>query len=273
MSEPDAFPNTAVPQKRPLSYEELRDVIDLSLWAGQLLLQHGADSHRVEETVHRIGTSLGCNWMDILVSPNVLLVTTTSGQEFRTKTRRIVRIGVNLWVVTAVHRLSRRITSGELDRFQARAELERISTEPPRYNRWTVVLMVGAACAAFSQLFNGDWAALAITFGAAAVAMFARQELSKRHFNNLIIVTICALIAGLIAGGGAWLNLSQQPEAAIVSSVLLLVPGIYLINAAEDLIEGYVLIGLARGVVGLLISLAIALGLLIALRLTGVGSL
>ena len=50
-------------QKEPLDREELRDVIDLALWAGQMLLQNGADAERVEETVHRhwhgIGRGMG----------------------------------------------------------------------------------------------------------------------------------------------------------------------------------------------------------------------
>src|SRR5690606_40700086 len=77
--------------KPQLSYEALRDIIDLSLWAGQLLLQHGADTQMVEETIHRLGTALGCNWLDILVSPNALVITAHSGIEFRTKVRRVVR--------------------------------------------------------------------------------------------------------------------------------------------------------------------------------------
>ena len=36
-------------QKPLMAREELRDVIALSLWAGQMLLQNGADSQRVEE--------------------------------------------------------------------------------------------------------------------------------------------------------------------------------------------------------------------------------
>ena len=32
-----------VSKKPPLEREALRDVIDLSLWAGQMLLQHGAE--------------------------------------------------------------------------------------------------------------------------------------------------------------------------------------------------------------------------------------
>jgi uncharacterized membrane protein YjjP (DUF1212 family) len=60
--------------KPPLEHDALRDVIDLTLWTGQMLLQHGAESARIEETVHRMGTGLGADWLDILVSPNMRLV-------------------------------------------------------------------------------------------------------------------------------------------------------------------------------------------------------
>ena len=267
---PGIYPENDASQKRPLAYHELRDIIDLSLWAGQMLLQHGATSQRVEESVHRIGTGLGCDWLDILVSPNVITITASSGAEFRTKLRRVSSLGVDLGKVTAVNDLSRLISNGELDRFQMRTELEHIDIMPRSYNRWLVVLMVGLACAAFSRLFGGDWIIFGITFGASAVAMLLRQELSHRYFNPLLVVVACAFVAGCLASTAGLFQLSDQPETALAAAVLLLVPGVPLINAAQDLIRGHLVTGIARGVTGLLISLAIALGLLLALSLTGV---
>ncbi|MCB9009095.1 MAG: threonine/serine exporter family protein [Ardenticatenaceae bacterium] len=256
--------------KRPLAYHELRDIIDLSLWAGQMLLQHGATSQRVEESVHRIGTGLGCDWLDILVSPNVITITASSGSEFRTKLRRVTSLGVDLGKVTALNDLSRRIISGEVDHFQARTELKKIDQMPRSYNRWLVVIMVGLACAAFSRLFGGDWIIFGITFGASAVAMFLRQELTQRYFNPLLVVVTCAFVAGCLASTAGLFKLSNQSEIALAAAVLLLVPGVPLINAAQDLIRGHLVTGITRGVTGLLISLAIALGLLLAISLTGV---
>ena len=94
--------------KPELDREELRDVIDLALWAGQMLLQNGADAERVEETVQSIGTKLGAGGVDALVSPNALIITTTSGAEFRTKVRRITHLGVNLATVEAISHLNHR---------------------------------------------------------------------------------------------------------------------------------------------------------------------
>lgn len=266
-------PQAQTPKKRPLEREELRDVIDLSLWAGQLLLQNGAETERVEETVHRLGTALGCDWMDILVSPNAIIATTISGEEFRTKTRRVVGYRVNMTIVSAVNRLSRRVESGELDRIQVRSELRRITDLKSHYNRWLVVLMVGLACGAFSRLFEGDWPVFIVTTVAASSAMFVRQELTEQHFNALLVTIATAFVAGLIASLATVLQISPQPQIALAASVLLLVPGVPLINAAEDIIKGHLVTGIVRGISGVLTALAIALGLLLAMRVMGIGGL
>lgn len=275
----DGFARLGMPQidqpleKPPLEREALRDVIDLALWAGQLLLQHGAETERVEETVHRLGTALGAQWLDILVSPNAVIVTTSSGEEFRTKVRRVVTLGVNLSMIAEVNDMSHRVEAGELDRFAMRSELTRIGMMPPLYNRWLVVGLVGLACAAFSRLVGGDGAVFSVTLVASSAATFVRQEMMRRSFNPLMVVIVTAFVAGLLASAATVLRLSAQPQIALASAVLLLVPGVHLINSAEDLIKGHMVTGIVRGVTGALISLCIALGLLLAMRLMGVPGL
>jgi uncharacterized membrane protein YjjP (DUF1212 family) len=264
---------TMIELERTLDREALRDVIDLALWSGQLLLQHGAESARVEETVHKIGTGLGANWMDILVSPNVIIATTISGEEFRTKVRRVIQLGVNMTIVAEVNDLSRRVVAGQLDRRAVRAELERISRGRPHYSRAVTILAAGFGCAAFSQLFGGDAAAFAITFVAASAAMWLRQTLLRERFNPLLVVIITAFAASALAAALPLLAGAALREEALIASVLLLVPGIHLLNAAEDVIAGHLITGIARGFLGVVISLCIALGLLLALRLLGINAL
>ena len=257
-------------QRDPLPHAELQDVIDLALWAGQMLLQHGARTQRVEETVHHLGTGLGCDWLDILVCPNAIVLTTSSGQAFRTKIRRVSRVGVNMSVAAEINALSRRVTEEGLDRHQVRAALERIDQMPLPYNRWLVVVMVGLACAALSRLFGGDAVVFGATFVASATAMWVRQELTRRYFNVFLVVTVTAFVAGILASLPTLFSWGAQPQLALAASVLLLVPGAPLITAAQDLIEGHLVTGLARGLYGSLVSLAIAIGLLLAMWLMGV---
>ena len=266
------IPVPATP-KPPLDHETLRDVIDLALWTGQLLLQNGAESARVEETIHRLGTALGANWMDILVSPNAILVTTISGQEFRTKIRRVVAMGVNMQIVAEVRTMLHQVERGQVDRAGTRETLTRHSHLKPQYNRLTVVVMVGLGCAAFSRLFGGDWPVFFVTFFAAGIAHFVRQELQRRYFNSLIVVVVTSFVASLVAAIAALYKLSPQPQTALIASVILLVPGIHLVNAMRDLIAGHLVTGIVRGVVGGMVSLGIALGLVMAMRLLGVAGL
>ncbi|MCL4249053.1 MAG: threonine/serine exporter family protein [Anaerolineae bacterium] len=256
--------------KVPLSHEALRDTIDLCLWAGQLLIQYGAETQLAEESVHRLGTGLGCDWLDVFISSNALTITASSGVEFRTKTRRIVTHPVNFGSITAVIDMLARVQRGELTRQQVRLALRMISDTPRTYNRWIVIVFVGLACAAFSRLFEGDWPAFWLTWAAAALATFVRQEFSRRSFNLLLVTIATAFTAGVLAGIGTLMRLTETPQIALAAAVLLLVPGVPLINAAEDLIKGHVVTGISRGVWGGLISLAIALGLLIAFTLLGV---
>jgi uncharacterized membrane protein YjjP (DUF1212 family) len=258
--------------KPPLSHDDLRETIDLALWAGQLLMQSGAETALVESSVHRIGTGLGCDWLDVFVSPNAITITASSGDEFRTKTRRVVPQAVNMTIVYKIAQIEERLKlTGGMTRDSLRADLDYISTQPRAYPAWVTVVMVGLACAAFSQLFGGDAAAFAVTWIASSVAMFVRQQLVLRHFNTLLVAMITAFVAAGLAGVAIKAGWTQTPRATLAAAVLLLVPGVQLVNAAEDLIKGYTVTGLARGVVGALISFAIALGLLLAVSLLGVG--
>jgi uncharacterized membrane protein YjjP (DUF1212 family) len=186
--------------KPSLEREVLADIVDLALTAGQLLMQNGAESQRVEETVRLLGTGLGCDWGNVLVSYNAIIVTHVSGDEFRTKTRRVGAVGVDMSLIEAISHLAHRVEEGKVDRFKVRSELERISVTPRHYSRWVTALAVGLACAAFSRLFGGDWPVFGVTLAAATLAMVVRYELTHRNFNLLLVVIITAFVAGGLGG-------------------------------------------------------------------------
>ncbi len=115
-----------------------------------------------------------------------LVLPLNSGDDFRTKIRRINDSGVNMTTVSAVYRLKDRVIYEHLDRRQVRSELVRISNKKPLYNRWLIVFTIGFSCAAFSRLFGGDLLAFGVTFLASSLAMFVRQELNRHYFNPAI---------------------------------------------------------------------------------------
>lgn len=259
-------PITQAGPARPLDWDELTDVIDLALWTGLFLLEHGSSAMRVEDTVLRVGSALGCDRLDVLVSPNAIIVTTTEGHEFRTKLRRVTRFHVQLAAVVKLSTLVKQVEAGRLGRKELRAALDALCVEKPPYPRPLVVLMVGAACFAFAKIFGADWASAGVAFGAAATGMALRQELMARKTNPLLNVLVVAFVTASVASLLLRLVPSGTPQHALAASVLFLVPGVPLINAVEEVVKGHGLIALSRGAQGLLVLLAIALGLLVAMR-------
>ena len=239
-------------------------MIDLALWLGKLLLEHGSPAPRVERTVELVGTSLGCDHLDILVSPNVIMVTTSEGLQFRTKARRVAALHVNIGRVVTLGDLVRDVSTGRCGRVKLRERLESIASSPPEYSRPTAIAMVGLACAAFSRLFDGDWPTFGIVLVAASAGMAVRQELAARRYAPVLTVLAVSFTASLISVFATRFVHTATPQHALAASVLLLVPGVPLINAFEELVRGYSLMAVSRGVQGLAISLAIALGMLVA---------
>jgi uncharacterized membrane protein YjjP (DUF1212 family) len=233
-------------------------------------MQFGADTQRVETTVHHLGTALGAEWLDVFVSPNALIISTTDHEEFRTKVRRVMRLGgVNMAGVAAISQLV--YAAEELDRHTISHRLDEIATKPRHYGRSVQCILVGLACAAFSLLFGGDWAVFGTTWVAASVAMLIRHEMTRRQHNFALNAVVTAFVATLLASSATLFGWSNEPQIALAASVLLLVPGVPLVNAVEDLLSEHWVVGIVRGVVGLIMTLSVALGIAVALALLQIG--
>lgn len=261
------MPNLSKPA---LSTDDHAAIVDLSLLVGQLMLQHGAETQLIEETMHRLGTALGFTWLDIYVSPNALVVSSDHNGQFRTRTRRVAERPVNMTTVSCLVRLVQRVEQGLHNIDEVKQEIDRIMNIGHHYSRWQIVFAIGLACAAFCKIFGGGWQEMGVTFIASSTAMFLRQEMAKRHFNLYITVGTTAFTATLISSSASLMHWGLKPDTALAAAVLLLIPGVPFINSIQDLIKGYTTMGLARWTVGTLITLAISLGMILALSLTRV---
>lgn len=254
-----------------LTDEESFDVVDLALRAGQLLLQYGSETEKIEDAVFRLCTSLGCDISNLLVSHNAIMITVISGGKFRTKIQRVVRQTPNFDIVTEVTKLARQVEKNPIDRHAIREKLDAFESKKIDYARWQIIAMTALGCAAISRLFGGDWIAFVITFLAGGTAMFVRQQMVKIKYNLLVITGATAFVATMVASLAIWF--SSTPQIALASSVLLLAPSVPLINSVKDLIKGYLVIGWSSFLLGVLVSIATAIGILISISITGMDRL
>ena len=251
-----------------LNHEAQCELTRIAVRAGQLLLQHGAESRLVEQITQRIGVALGAENIELSVSSDAIVITSRVDGHCVTTTRRCYDRGINMHMVCEVLRICVMLEKQLLDGGQVKERLNRLV--PFKYNRWLVVLMVAFSCSSFSHFFGGDLPVYITTFFAAVAAMTLRQELAARHHNPFVNFAASAFLGTSIASIGVINEFGEDPKIAMAACVLLLVPGFPLINAASDMLKGHINTGIARWVFATLLTISASIGIVASMVVTGV---
>jgi uncharacterized membrane protein YjjP (DUF1212 family) len=241
---------------------KLNEVGALLLEIGNLLMCSGASTARVRMTINRISEALGYS-TNLFITHRALMLTISDAnhEQFLSSLKRVAPHGANFKMISGISRMSWRIVEDKWTLEQIKSEIKRL-TDLPHYPRAIVLLVVGLAGASFCKLFGGNYVEMLITFAASFVGLLVRQEATAKHFNQYLCVFFAAFTASFIAGSFKKFGLNMELEHAFATSVLFLVPGIPLINTFSDIIDGNILNGVIRGVHGLMVAVAISLGML-----------
>lgn len=249
--------------------ESQAKALEAAAFAGNLLLESGAELFRVEDTILRIAHTYGvasCN--TFILSSGIFITAGGPHEEYFARVRHIPLGAVRLDRVEAVNQLSREITAGQHTVDEAYALLQEIS-QKPRYPKLWRVAASGVACSSFCLLFGGgptDCVAALIT-GLLLYSYLLQLEgrkLSKITVNvsGGALVTLCAILL--------WkLGLGTQLGQIICGSIMPLVPGVSFTNAIRDIADGDYIAGSVRMIDALLIAFCIAGGVGLVYTIVG----
>ena len=246
------------------SLKKVKEAEAMLLNVGTLLMSSGASTGRVRTTVNRIADALGYNIELMITNRSLMLkVIDEETDHFIASLKRTSPHGVNFRVVSGISRMSWKVIEERWDISQINTEVDRL-VSLPHYPRLITLSSVALAGASFCALFGGKGYELLVVFIATFVGLFVRQEATKKRFNPYVSIIFASFVASVLSGLSVKIGLGSSPEVAFATSVLFLVPGVPLINSFTDMIDGNILNGIVRGIHGLIIALAIAIGLLCA---------
>jgi uncharacterized membrane protein YjjP (DUF1212 family) len=244
--------------------KDIKEAEDMLLNVGTLLMSSGASTGRVRTTVNRIADALGYNIELLITNRSLMLkVIDEHTDRFIASLKRTSPHGVNFRVVSGISRMSWKVVEENWTIPQINTEIDRLIALP-HYPRLIILSSVALAGSSFCALFGGKGIELAIAFVATFFGLFIRQEAMKKRFNPYVSIYFASFAASLVSGLSLKLGIGGSSDLAFATSVLFLVPGVPLINSFTDMIDGNILNGIVRGIHGLIIAFAIALGLLCA---------
>jgi len=222
----------------------------------------GANTERIRKTIQRISASFEYKAELVINHRSVLLSLENSNDgQIYTSLKRTGHHGANFRILSGISRMSWNIADEQLTVDQIHHEIDRLEALP-HFPRIVVLLLVSLAGASFCRLAGGVIPDMLFAFTATFVGLFVRQEAVKHSFNTYLCVFVASFAASLVAGLGYKLGIADPGNHGFVTSVLFLIPGVPLINSFSDLIDGNIQTGIIRGINSLIISFAIALGLL-----------
>ena len=241
---------------------------DLAVTMGYHLAMSGAETFRVEDTIHRILRAYGVE-CEVFAIPNCVSVSleAANGKPLMLM-RRIGFHGNDLEKLEKLNELSRRICAERPEVDTAMSWLEQTLAARRSYSAAAVYLgnlLVGLG---FCLVFGGTlldclWAGLmGLIIG--VVTRFMDKQEANPFFSTILASCLMALPAYAAAGLG-WLN---SPDAAIIGTLMILVPGLLITNSMRDIIYGDTNSGIFRIVQVLLSALAIAMGTAAAWHIT-----
>ena len=243
-------------------------LLEMVGFAGKLLIESGAEIYRVEETMVRLCTCFHeVDDAESFVTPTGIMFSVTVAKKTVTKVLRVRSKGTDLHCIDRINDLSRRATTHAYSIDDIMAELQEIAKEP-RYG-FSVTLLFGALSAfGFALFFHGSYREAIISFVIGMVIKIVSFIFEKREWNAFFTNALSSGIAAVCALGAHELFPIVDTDIVIISSIMLLVPGLAITNAVRDTMAGDYLSGVSRATEAFLIAIALAAGIGFVLSMT-----
>ena len=121
-------------------------LLDMAVFAGDILMQNGAETYRVEDTVYRILQKSNLKTVQVLVMMTGFVATLDDPtMDSLTVVRRIQSHGTNLEKIDQVNQISREFCNDELTLEQAFKQMKALwkEKEPPKIRLLAFALLTG----------------------------------------------------------------------------------------------------------------------------------
>ena len=233
------------------------------------MVSAGTYTARVEKCVDRVARRYGYDVsVTIFVKYFTISVMDSADNSLRRTYVKKIPLGqVSFNRISELSSLSWRILDENLSLDEAKEQFDGVMCIGANKFASSLIL-ISFANAAFCRLFGGDAGSVACVFFATLVGYSLRFALAKMGVNLKIQYVLVSFVVSFIAYLGVFYGFTHTSDVAIGSSILFLMPGVFLINSVFDIINDNTLVGISRAVSTGILILCIAVGVYITLSLS-----
>lgn len=236
--------------------------------AGMILLESGAETYRVEDTMERICYAYGAQVVDSYATPTLIIISFSLDNELCHNIKRTQLKSVDISKIDQVNELSRSLTHSQIPLDEFHQKLIDIDNQK-KYSDLIMILGAAVCTFGFALFFGGNFKDALSAFVIGAVIKTMNLKLEFFEFNAFFKYLISGAMATLLSVLFHYFSLCQSLDITIISVDMLLVPGLAITNAMRDTVDGNLVSGMARAVEAVFIAVAIAIGSALIFMMVG----
>ena len=228
---------------------------------GKMLLENGAETYRVEDTINRILKYLEFEDSEVFATSTGLFVCINKN----TKIKRIKSRSMNLERISKINDLSRKIVSNKMTIKECKDKLKEIE-KSNLYSLPIVTASIGISCFFFSFLFKGTITDAINAFIVGFCLNLFTTYLEKKNICGFLQMCLGGVFIALFSLINLNIGIGKDIHNIIISSVMPLVPGVCFTNAIRDIFEGDYISGGSRMFEAIVTGVSIAIGVGVVLQ-------
>lgn len=233
--------------------------------AAHALGAYGASANRLEDALRSCARSLGVD-AEFFATPTGVFVTVATDDSSHTLIAPINNSEVNLERLALLDRVLSDVVNGNLDLRAAAQRVREIESARPRYGAFTTLLAFMLTSANAAMLFGGSW----VDIGTSALAGLIIGIVTLGAAFGQTSVRLLEFASGMIAsilGALAATTLGAHPATVALAALIVLVPGLTVTTAMNELATRHLVAGSARLMGALIIFVMMGFGVAVGERI------
>ncbi len=212
---------------------------------GKVLHRYGTPSHRLERVLTKIAASLGVDGT-CLYTPTALLISIIDEAGEATYLRRVDSGAVDVDKLIQFDDTLERLEAKKISIDEASRELKTIAASNPPFPQWLTVIACAVSCGAVAVFFRGTLAEVVASAILGLVVALLEILPAKLKWDEGLLEPVAGFVAAVSALAIANFIVPIDDRLVTLAALIVLVPGLKLTMALNELAVGHLSAGVAR---------------------------
>jgi len=236
-------------------------LMNFALLTGEIMMENGAETFRVEDTITRILNTSNCQTVEAFVTPTGIFATLDHIDiDLLSYVKRIKKRSINLNRISKANHISRDFCAGKISLESAMYQMNQVKEEPA-YPSKAKIAATGLSAGFFALMFGGSPFDMAVSLICGILIGYTDVYMSNWGISKFFIQILGGMISAFIPYIMLHLfHFGSSYDLIVISSIMPMVPGVAITNGIRDTLHGELLSGLARIMDAFIIAASIATG-------------